>query len=138
MDPQQLPILGEPWDYSYGRLHRRHEPRLQLGSVRPVKIYLLRGDDQVGPHQVQASADGWVVADVLDISLGGMALLIDGAPPLERDQPVLLDVAAHPDFDSSRLMATLRWFVTSPRVITLGVQFDQRLLRLPQLTQIST
>lgn len=131
MDPQQVPSLGEPWDgepwdQAWPGQHRRLEPRLPLGSVLPVGLGLA-GD---GGRQHQ-----WLVADVLDISLGGMALVIDQSPALERDQPVTLDVSAHPDFACAAIPAVLRWFEVTPLVITLGVQFGQPLRRLPELSQ---
>jgi hypothetical protein len=121
-----MPAVKELWDRAGALLNQRQEPRIQVGSVQPVGLRLLKGDGPLAP---------WLVADILDLSHGGMALLLSSAPPMELDQAVLLDVSAHPDFGRVRLPAYLRWFVVSPVVITVGVQFDQPLVVLPQLAQ---
>jgi hypothetical protein len=121
-----MPAVKELWDSDGAPLNKRQEPRIQVGSVQPVGLRLLKADETLAP---------WLVADILDISHSGMALLLSSAPLMELDQAVLLDVSAHPDFGRVRLPAYLRWFVVSPVVTTVGVQFDQPLVALPRLAQ---
>ena len=64
--PEQ-PLDASLWDQAGQPLNRRHEPRLAVGSVLPVQLRFLPAGQPPGP---------WITADILDISHGGMALLL--------------------------------------------------------------
>ncbi len=89
------------------------------------------------PIRVQLASNAWFSADILDISLGGLCLLITDPQDLCVDQPVTLDFAAHrlPDglLNSGPVQARLRWFVRSGPVTTMGVGFFIPLPELPEL-----
>ena len=111
-----FPPLDQPlWDQVGAPLNRRHDPRLPVGSVLPVQLRAL-------PEAAPPGA--WLSADILDISHGGLALL--------------LDVSNHPGFAAVRLPATLRWSAPADGLGALqviGVQLDRPLPRVPPLVQ---
>ena len=100
----------------------RH-PREQAPPCRPLKVML--------------PGAGCFSADILDISLGGVCLLITQNQELRIGQPVTLDFSAHrlPEVLQSRglVEARLRWYVRSGPVTTMGVGFDAALPELPEL-----
>lgn len=77
----------------------------------------------------------WLPADILDLSLGGVCLLIpdDGAPPLEPAARLELDCANQPGFGVDHLACRLIWQVRSGFGVTLGLRFEQPLAILPPL-----
>jgi len=94
---------------------------------RPIGLQLL--NDALEP------VTAWLLADILDISLGGLCLLITDSTdhhfaPRHR---VCVNVTAHPSFGVSDLLGELRWFVKSDYVVTMGIGFDQQLAELPDL-----
>jgi hypothetical protein len=101
---------------------RRHR-REQAPPCRPLKVML--------------PAAGCFSADILDISLGGVCLLITQNQELRIGQPVTLDFSAHrlPEVLQSRglVEARLRWYVRSGPVTTMGVGFAVPLKELPEL-----
>jgi hypothetical protein len=105
-----------------GRDGRRH-PREQAPPCRPITVRL-------------ASAECFS-ADILDISLGGLCLLIPQNEDLRVGQPLTLDFSAHrlPESMRSRgvVQALLRWYVRSGPVTTMGVGFAVPLPELPEL-----
>lgn len=108
---------------------RRGAFRNPVEAVRSIGLMLL--DDTGYP------ASSWLVADVLDVSCSGLCLLVferADAPFCPRFR-VRLNVSMHPDFGEPELAASLRWFVRAglEHVVTLGVQFDRELPRLPML-----
>lgn len=121
------PPLDQPlWDAAARPLGRRREERLAVGSVRPVQLRMMQGQ-QPGP---------WIPADILDISHGGMALLLSADAGLALGGQVLLDVSLHPGFGLVRLPGWLRWHQTAGvagGLWVVGVQFDRPLVRLPPL-----
>ena len=108
---------------------RRGAFRSPVEAVRSVGLMLL--DDTGYP------ASPWLVADILDVSCGGFCLLLTEPPgsPFRPHFRVRLNVSMHPDFGQPELEGSLRWFVRAEleHVVTLGVQFDQELPRLPSL-----
>ena len=128
--PGSLPPLDQPlWDQAGQRLNRRREQRLAVGSVLPIQLRLLPPGQLPGP---------WFTADILDISHGGLALLVtaDAAPP--TDCPLLLDVGNHPGFGVVRLAGRVRWRRPADGLGVLqlvGVQLDQPLPAVPPLVQ---
>jgi hypothetical protein len=108
---------------------RRIAFRSPVEAVRSIGLMLL---DNTG-----YAASPWLVADILDVSRGGLCLLLAERPdkPFRPHFRVRLNVSMHPDFGQPELAGSLRWFVRAEheRVVTLGVQFDQELPRLPTL-----
>ena len=108
---------------------RRIAFRSPVEAVRSIGLMLL---DDTG-----YAASPWLVADILDVSCGGFCLLLGERP----DQPfrprfrVRLNVSMHPDFGAPELGGSLRWFVRAEHehLVTLGVQFDAELPRVPTL-----
>jgi hypothetical protein len=127
--PQPIEPADQPlWDAAGQRLHRRREPRQSVGSVLPIRLRLL-------PDQ---PASQWLTADILDISHGGLALLVPAITAPQLGSPVLLDVSDHPGFGVVRLPGLLRWCEPADQLgalQVLGVQLDQPLPRLPPLVQ---
>ena len=122
-----FPPLDQPlWDQAGTPLNRRREERIAVGSVRPVQLRTLQSQ-QPGP---------WITADILDISHGGMALLLPEDAGLVMGGEVLLDVSLHPGFGLVRLPGYLRWHQAAGLaggLCVVGVQFDRPLPRVPQL-----
>lgn len=109
---------------------RRRHPRLVAPPCRPITVRCLVGGE--------ADPQPWLYADILDISLGGLCLLITAELALELGQRFSVDFRAHrlPDAGErshSCLTASLRWFVHSGYVSTLGLGFEQPLAALPEL-----
>jgi len=125
-----FPPLDQPlWDEVGAPLNRRHDPRLPVGSVLPVQLRAL-------PEAAPPGA--WLSADILDISHGGLALLVQANAALSSGCPLLLDVSNHPGFAAVRLPATLRWSAPADGLGALqviGVQLDRPLPRVPPLVQ---
>lgn len=115
---------SELWDERGQPLNRRQDQRLMVGSVLPVRLRLLRS---VVP------GDGWLQADLLDLSRGGLALLLQASQPLLRGAPVQLDLSNHPGFGIPLLAAELRWVEPLGDQQMVGVQFEQPLAQLPPL-----
>ena len=125
-----FPPLDQPlWDQAGQALNRRREARLPVGSVLPV---------QLRPMPPGEPPESWFSADILDISHGGLALLLSASAAMPPRLPLLLDVSNHPGFGRVRLAATLRWSAPADGLGALqviGVQFDQPLPLLPPLVQ---
>jgi hypothetical protein len=115
-DPPSDPAAGTGQDV-------RRFPRQEASLCRPLKVLL--------------PAAGCFSADILDISLGGVCLLITHSQELRIGQAVTLDFSAHrlPEVLQSRSLveARLRWFVRSGSVTTMGVGFAAPLPELPEL-----
>jgi hypothetical protein len=128
--PGPFPPLDQPlWDRAGQRLNRRREQRLPVGSVLPIRVRLLPAKQPPGP---------WLVADILDISHGGLALLMTATEMSVLDCPLLLDVSSHPAFGVVRLSGSLRWCRPADGLGVLqmvGVQLDRPLPRVPSLVQ---
>ncbi|QVL52912.1 MAG: PilZ domain-containing protein [Cyanobium sp. M30B3] len=105
-----------------GQDGRRH-PREQAPLCRPLTVLL--------------PSAGCCTADILDISLGGLCLLITHNQELRIGQAVTVDFSAHrlpAAMQSGGLVeARLRWYVRSGPVTTMGVGFDVPLPALPEL-----
>lgn len=109
--------------------NRRSAFRSPVEAARSVGLMLI---DPAGE-----AATPWIVADILDLSCTGLCLLFFERPESRfTAQPrVRLNVSIHPDFGLPELGGTLRWFVRAgfEHMVTLGVQFDEELSRLPSL-----
>ncbi len=86
---------------------------------------------------MQLASNACFSADILDISLGGLCLLITDHQDLCVDQLLTLDFSAHRRPDGIQypgpVQARLRWFVRSGPVTTMGVGFVIPLQELPEL-----
>ena len=99
--------------------------RFPVQGTRPIAMRLL------GPDGTPAAP--WVLADILDISLGGLCLLVSGPLVLERGQHLQLDLRSHPDFGVLRLEVEARWWMSSESFSTLGIAFPAQLRAIPEL-----
>ncbi|MFZ9534902.1 MAG: PilZ domain-containing protein [Vulcanococcus sp.] len=116
------------WDEHGQPLQRRRDQRISVGSVLPVRLRLLPAGAPPGP---------WMTADILDISLGGLALLLDAAQPLRQGSSSQLDFSNHPGFPGSPLAAELRWREPMGELQLVGVQLEQPLASLPALVTVN-
>lgn len=107
-----------------GQEHRRLE-RYPVQASRPIAVRLL---DASGQPQGR-----WFLADILDISRGGLCLLVSGPMQLPTDQRLQLDVRSHPDFGQLRLESVVRWCRSSIGFSTLGLAFLEVRPRVPRL-----
>lgn len=129
--PAQLPsdgncvMLSAPLGDSWLGQDQRRQPRFSVQASRPIGLRLLDGQGE--------PQGAWCLVDILDISRGGLCLLLCGAPQLSTGQALQLDVHAHPDFQVSRLHAELRWCRSAAGFTTLGVAFAEPLSHLPRL-----
>lgn len=126
-----FPPLDQPlWDEVGQRLESRRQPRHAVGSVRPIRLR------QLPPAQPPGD---WLDADILDISFGGLALLVSDANGVMEAVDVLLDVSSHPGFGVVRLPGCVRWKRAAGGAGSLwvvGVQLDRPLARVPQLVEV--
>ena len=105
---------------------RRQQERLPVSEVRPLQFRWL---------PLEASeVEGWQSANILDISLGGMALLVCAPPGREPGARLQLDLSNHPHFGAPERSAVLRWSRLGGLFAVLGVAFDEPLSALPELT----
>ncbi|MEX0589150.1 MAG: PilZ domain-containing protein [Cyanobium sp.] len=111
-------------DFGPDEGQRRHE-RQVAPPCRPVPVQLLL---QNGSPQTE-----WFYADILDISLGGLCLLITENHTFDVGHSLLVDFKAHRGGDLHRVPGLVRWFVRSGSVTTMGVGFDEPLTEIPQL-----
>jgi hypothetical protein len=124
---------------SQGRPDRDH---LNVGTyLEPLmessEQSTFRREDRLEGDTPDEPASQWFSADILDISLGGVCVLITGTPDMQLGQRVTLDFKAHRLPESLQpqtlIAARLRWFVRSGLVSTLGISFDMPLPELPEL-----
>ena len=122
-------LEGQDQDAAASGDERRIAFRSPVDAVRSIGLMLL---DDTG-----YAASPWLVADILDVSRGGLCLLLAERPdkPFRPHFRLRLNVSMHPDFGTPELAGSLRWFVRAEHehVVTLGVQFDAELPQLPVL-----
>ena len=99
--------------------------RFPVQGTRPIAMRPLGPDG--------APIAPWVLADILDISLGGLCLLVSGPLVLERGQHLQLDLRSHPDFGVLRFEVEARWWMSSESFSTIGVAFPVQLRTIPEL-----
>jgi hypothetical protein len=115
---ESLEILG-PEDGQ-----RRYE-RLVALPCPPVLIQL--------PSPGGEARTEWFYADILDISRGGLCLLITGNHALQVGQALLVDFNVHRTADLHQVAGFVRWFLSSGTFTTMGMGFSEPLPQLPQL-----
>ncbi|MFM8259452.1 MAG: PilZ domain-containing protein [Vulcanococcus sp.] len=105
----------------------RREPRDAIEICRPITLQLLSDAGE--------ALSPWLPADILDVSVGGLCLLISEDPALELRQgmPLRLDVTSQPAFGQAQISGQLRWCLRSGLVVTLGLVFNEPLPALPEL-----
>lgn len=106
----------------------RRYSRVAVESCMPLGLQLI--DDRGQPFSP------WTLADILDISLGGLCLLLDRDFPLPEGQLpswVRLDLRHQPGFGIPWLPASIRASAKSQYALSLGVAFERALITLPTL-----
>lgn len=114
-----------PTDAEWLGREQRRLARYPVQASRPIALRLL--DRQGDPRGL------WHLADILDISRGGLCLMVDTLQDLPIGQGLQLDVRAHPDFRLLRLESQVRWCHSAHGFTTLGVAFLPPLDHLPRL-----
>ena len=110
-----------------GPAPRRIQQRDTVEIARPIRLQLLSADHQ--------PISDWIPADILDVSTGGLCLLLaeDASLPLEALMPLRLDVSSHRSFGVDQMLAQLRWIKRSDFVMTIGLVFETALESVPEL-----
>lgn len=123
-EPKAACLLESEDDAWGGRDLRRLE-RFPVAGSRPIALR---------PLDAQAQPSGpWVLADILDISLGGLCLLLNGSLELRAGQLLQLDLRSHPNFPWVRVDVEARWWISSESFSTLGLAFPYQLESIPRL-----
>lgn len=118
-------VIAPPDESAWlGPEHRRLE-RYSVQASRPIAVRLIDADGQPQGR--------WFLADILDISRGGLCLLVSGPMQLPPAQLLQLDVRCHPDFGQHRLQCQMRWCRSSIGFSTLGLAFSATMSRVPRL-----
>jgi hypothetical protein len=119
--------IFEQSDAHWAAPEKRRMRRYQVAGSRPVLLrpVVAEGQDE----------QPWLVADILDISIGGLCLLISGNVELDSEQQVELDLRAHPQFPWTRLTVEVRWWISAGTFTTLGIVFPVPLAGIPRLEQ---
>ncbi len=107
-----------------GHEHRRMQ-RFPVQASRPIALRELDAE--------QNPVGRWLLVDILDISKGGMCLMVSGSHRFEHDQRLLLDVRSHPGFGVLRLGVEVRWCRRSLSFTTFGVSFLEHRQEVPRL-----
>ena len=118
-------FLEGPEDVAWNGCEQRRLERYPVAGSRPIALRPLDSDGQpAGP---------WILADILDISVAGLCLLITGSLDLQPSQKLELDLRSHPNFPWHRVAVQARWCVSAESFSTLGLCFDQPLTAIPRL-----
>lgn len=118
-------FLAETQESDWSGPEARRLERFPVQGTRPIALRPLQpSGEPAGP---------WVLADILDISLGGLCLLVTGSLALERGQHLLLDLRAHPGFGLKRQEVEARWWMSADSFSTLGIAFPVPLASIPEL-----
>ncbi len=104
---------------------RREHFRNAIEVTKPISLALASADGQViGP---------WFSADILDLSAGGLCLVLTTGQEFEPVNRLVLNLSSQPGFGVEQLPVSLRWYVNGGFLVSLGVGFDQPLDPLPPL-----
>jgi hypothetical protein len=122
----QAACLVESDAESWGGRELRRLERFPVAGSRPIALR---------PLDAQAQPSGpWVLADILDISLGGLCLLLAAdSLSLQPGQLLQLDLRSHPNFPWVRVDVEARWWISSDSFATLGLAFPYQLESIPRL-----
>jgi hypothetical protein len=124
LDPCTL-IRSSP-DADWLGLENRRQERFQVHASRPIAIRGC-GDPVAGPPAA------WIHADILDISRGGLCLMVAGTAVPGTGVTLQLDLRPHPDFGVVLITCQVRWTRHTHGFTTLGIAFPEPLGRLPRL-----
>jgi hypothetical protein len=103
----------------------RENVRITAIGIRTIRLRLI---DQKGD-----AGSPWHVADILNISHGGLCLMVGTLEPVTRGQALELDLRSHPDFGRQTLISEVRWHHGFGPFTTLGIAFLTPLQHLPRL-----
>lgn len=106
---------------------KRAFPRHPVESRRPIAVRCLESDD--------APAGPWFLADIVNISEGGLCLLASDAHNPAIAQRLQLDLRTHPGFGQLRAEAHVRWCTPAHFALTFGVFFREPLTAVPGLAE---
>ncbi|MCP9850976.1 PilZ domain-containing protein [Cyanobium sp. Morenito 9A2] len=110
-------------DVDFG--NRREHFRSPIEVTRPIGLAL------ASPQGEPISP--WISADILDLSTGGLCLVLMAGQDFEPNAHLVLNLRSQPGFGIEQLPVGLRWFVKGGLLVSLGVGFDQPFERLPSL-----
>lgn len=107
---------------------RRRFARQPVQNGPSIGLKRLRPDGHWSPETV--------MADVLDVSIGGLCVLIADGRDFQPGDRLELQLDDHPGFGVARLTARIRWMRCSDLagVCVTGVAFDAPLRALPRLS----
>ncbi|MFM9109226.1 MAG: PilZ domain-containing protein [Prochlorococcaceae cyanobacterium] len=110
-----------------------------LGRRRRFLRRPVDGDQAISVMRLTGRADPSGTsypADILDVSLGGLCLLLGAAEAFHLGDRLLMDLSNHPGFGVARMRGSIRWLQASglAGVAVVGVAFDIPLTTLPKLS----
>jgi hypothetical protein len=109
-----------------GRRYHRFYARHSIENCRTIAIQGL--DDEAKP------SGRWLLADILNVCKGGLALIASERQSLAVGQWVLMDLRSHPGFGQRRMQAQVRWLTEGHFALTCGVGFVTPLEVVPVLS----
>ena len=132
-DPSDTPIARRRPPPASGPVNRsvhtdcelRQRSRLAVMAIRPIALRRVDLQDQPGSP--------WQLADILDISLDGLCLIVSGMEPHPVGLRLQLDLRNHPAFGTARRIGEVRWCSSFHGFTTMGLAFLTPLARIPRL-----
>ena len=104
---------------------QRRCTRQAVMAIRPITLRLVDAPDPDG--------NPWQLADILNISQGGLCLMVAGLESIAQGHRLELDLRCHPDFATPSLLSQVCWCTSFDLFTTLGIAFLSPLDRVPQL-----
>lgn len=123
--PHTLPAHLPVNESEHTGSEQRRCSRQAVMAIRPITLRLVDAPDPGG--------NPWQLADILNISQGGLCLMVAGLESLAEGHRLELDLRGHPDFATPSLLSQVRWCTSFDLFTTLGIAFLSPLERLPQL-----
>ncbi|MCP9917651.1 PilZ domain-containing protein [Cyanobium sp. ATX 6F1] len=116
--------LQEEGEKDHGANRREHF-RNSIEVTKPISLALASADGEaIGP---------WYSADILDLSAGGLCLVLTSGQEFEPVNRLLLNLSSQPGFGVEQISVNLRWYVKGGLLVSLGVGFDQPFDPPPEL-----
>lgn len=119
-------VLPRHFDDTRTRAEKRAFVRQPIENCRNIAVRRLDGDLK--------PCGRWFLADIVDVSEGGMCLIVSEEQSLEVGQWLLLDLRCHPGFGQLRLQARMCWLIRAHFALTFGVAFATPLKEVPVLS----